>query len=109
MSNDNNNSKNQNIFNPGQAYLKADILYFKEELLEEVRKFDKKFTTQNQDIKENFEERFKLYDLSIDKLISQNQDLTKLIASHNYLKEQIDKLTIFKKDITDLSSSNNLK
>ena len=109
MSNDNNNSKNQNIFNPGQAYLKADILYFKEELLEEVRKFDKKFTTQNQDIKENFEERFKLYDLSIDKLISQNQELTKLIASHNYLKEQIDKLTIFKKDITDLSSSNNLK
>ena len=108
MSNQNNDNKeeekNKDILNVLQKNIKSDFIYFKEDILKEISQFEKNFSKQNQEIKDNLKNKIILYDSSIDNLKNQIQSLSLLEVSNNYLKEQVDKLSEFKKEISDLKN-----
>ena len=91
------------------AQKSVDMLYFKEEILKEVSEFEKTFEKQNKEMKDILDKKLKLYDSSIDKMKSQFQELSEIVATNSYLKGQIDKYEQFKQDIIDLSGTNQIK
>ena len=103
---------NENTDNPlrlSMAQKSIDMLYFKEEILKEVSQFEKTFEKQNKEMKDKLETKIKLYDSTIDKMKSQFQELSQIVATNSYLKGQIDKYEQFKQDIIDLSGANQIK
>ena len=113
MSNQKNDNKkedkNKDMIIFPQKNIKSDFIYFKEEILKEVSQFEKNFSKQNQEIKDNLKEKIILYDSSIDKLKSQLKELSDLVANNKYLKEHVDKLSDFKNEVLDLRGSNQIK
>ena len=105
----NKNENTDNSLRLSMAQKSIDMLYFKEEILKEVSQFEKTFEKQNKEMKDKLETKIKLYDSTIDKMKSQFQELSQIVATNSYLKGQIDKYEQFKQDIIDLSGANQIK
>ena len=101
--------KNIDMIIFSQKNIKSEFIYFKDEILKEVNQFEKNFSKQNQEIKDNLKEKIILYDSSINKLQNQLQELSQLVANNKYLKEHLDKLSDLKNEVLDLSGSNQIK
>ena len=104
-----NSNENNLMENSFQKIIKPELIYFKEEILENVQEFKKDFLKQNQEIISNISEKNKLYDKEINNLKNKIKELIKSFDSTNYLKDKINELFIFKKDILDISTSNQIK
>ena len=105
----NKNEDTNNSLRLSIAQKSVDMLYFKEEILKEVSQFEKNFEKQNKEMKDKLDNKIKLYDSTIDKIKSQFQELSQIVATNTYLKGQIDKYEQFKQDIIDLSGTNQIK
>ena len=98
-----------NITNKDNKALKEDIIFFKEELLKEMNILEKSFSQQKEEIRAKINGKFILYDETIEKLNINFSELKKIVDMNKYLKEQVDNWSYFKKDISDKSSSNEIK
>ena len=105
----NKNEDTNNSLRLSIAQKSVDMLYFKEEILKEVSQFEKNFEKQNKEMKDKLDNKIKLYDSTIDKIKSQFEELSQIVATNTYLKGQIDKYEQFKQDIIDLSGTNQIK
>ena len=105
----NKNEDTNNSLRLSMAQKSLDMLYFKEEILKEVSQFEKAFEKQNKEMKDKLDNKIKLYDSTIDKIKSQFEELSQIVATNTYLKGQIDKYEQFKQDIIDLSGTNQIK
>ena len=105
----NKNEDTNNSLRLSMAQKSLDMLYFKEEILKEVSQFEKAFEKQNKEMKDKLDNKIKLYDSTIDKIKSQFEELSQIVANNTYLKGQIDKYEQFKQDIIDLSGTNQIK
>ena len=105
----NKNENTDNSLRLSMAQKSVDMLYFKEEILKEVSQFEKVFEKQNKEMKDKLDNKIKLYDSTIDKMKTQFQELSQIVATNTYLKDQIDKYEQFKQDIIDLSGANQIK
>ena len=105
----NKNEDTNNSLRLSMAQKSVDMLYFKEEILKEVSQFEKNFEKQNKEMKDKLDNKIKLYDSTIDKIKSQFEELSQIVATNTYLKGQIDKYEQFKQDIIDLSGTNQIK
>jgi len=105
----NKNENTNDSLRLSMAQKSVDMLYFKEEILKEVSQFEKNFEKQNKEMKDKLDNKIKLYDSTIDKMKSQFQELSQIVATNSYLKGQIDKYEQFKQDIIDLSGANQIK
>ena len=101
--------KIDNITNKDNKALKEDLIFFKEELLKEMNILEKSFSQQKEEIRAKINGKFILYDETIEKLNINFSELKKIVDMNKYLKEQVDNWSYFKKDISDKSSSNEIK
>ena len=106
------NNKRDNmkeLFDPQKMSQKSDLLFFKNEILKEINQFKNNFSKQNKDIKDDFKDQMKLYESTINKMKTDIEQISSVIASNNFIKGKIEEMEKFKKEATDLSSSNKIK
>ena len=101
--------RQDNIINKDKNSLRNDIIYFKEELLKQMNILEKSFSQQKEEIRAKINGKFILYDETIEKLNTEFSQLKNLAETNKYLKVQVDDLFHFKKDISKLSTNNNVK
>ncbi len=107
---ENNQRENlKEIFDPQKINQKSEFLFFKNEILKEIKQFKTNFSKQNKEIKDDFKDKMKLYESTINKMKTDFQQIPSVIASNNFIKEKIEEMEKFKKEVTDLSSSNKIK
>ena len=107
---ENNQRENmKEIFDPHKINQKSEFLFFKNEILKEINQFKTNFSKQNKEIKDDFKDKMKLYESTINKMKTDFQQISSVIASNNFIKEKIEEMEKFKKEVTDLSSSNKIK
>ena len=109
LSENNKRENMKNLFDPQKISQKSDLLFFKNEILKEINQFKTDFSKQNKEIKDDFKDKMKLYELTINTMKEDLQQISSVIASNNFIKEKIEEMDKFKKEITDLSSSNKIK
>lgn len=109
LSENNKRENMKNLFDPQKISQKSDLLFFKNEILKEINQFKTDFSKQNKEIKDDFKDKMKLYELTINTMKDDLQQISSVIASNNFIKEKIEEMDKFKKEITDLSSSNKIK
>ena len=97
------------LFNSKENIIKKDILFFKEEILKEINQFEKVILNKNKEINKNIEGKYLLIDSSINDLTNKFKEIAKLSEINTYLKEQINNWSLFKREISDISTSNTIK
>jgi len=97
------------LFDPEKISQKSDFLFFKNEILKEINQFKNNFLKQNKELKDDFKDKLKLYESEINKMKTDFQQISTVIASNNFVIEKIEEIEKFKKEVTDLSSSNKIK
>ena len=97
------------LFDPQKISQKSEFLFFKNEILKEINQFKINVLKQNKEIKDDFRDKMKLYESTINKMKAEFQQLSSIVASHNFLKDKIEEMDKFKQEVTDLSSSNKIK
>ena len=102
-------SKGDKIINKDKLSLKDDIIFFKEELLKYMNILEKSFSQQKKEIQSDINGKFILYDENIDKIKQTVSELTKMVITNKYLKEQVEGWSQFKNDITKISTDNRVK
>jgi hypothetical protein len=99
----------EELFDPQKISQKSEFLFFKNEVLKEIKQFKTNFSKQNKEIKDDFKDKMKLYELTINQMKADFQQISLVIASNNFIKEKIEEMEKFKKEINELSSSNKIK
>ena len=97
------------LFDPEKISQKSDFLFFKNEILKEINQFKNNFLKQNKELKDDFKDKLKLYESEINKMKTDFQQISTVIASNNFVIEKIEEIEKFKKEVTNLSSSNKIK
>ena len=97
------------LFDPEKISQKSDFLFFKNEILKEINQFKNNILNQNKELKDDFKDKLKLYESEINKMKTDFQQISTVIASNNFVIEKIEEIEKFKKEVTDLSSSNKIK
>jgi len=97
------------LFDPEKISQKSDFLFFKNEILKEINQFKNNFLKQNKELKDDFKDKLKLYESEINKMKTDFQQISTVIASNNFVIEKIEEIEKFKKEVTDLSSSSKIK
>jgi hypothetical protein len=101
--------KSDNIFNKEERSLKQDIIFFKEEILTQMNNFEKNLAQQKDEINSKINNKFILYEDTILKLNNNFSEIKKKIDINQYIKEQIDAWSIFKNEISKISTENGIK
>lgn len=89
--------------------IKADIMYFKEEVLVEFKelskKLEEKYTKINKELKENIE----LFNTKLSQFNSKLLELTSRLAVDTNMKQKLDELLIFREKAETIINSNKIK
>ena len=101
--------KSDNIFNKEERSLKQDIIFFKEEILTQMNNFEKNLAQQKDEINSKINNKFILYEDTILKLNNNFSEIKKKIDINQYIKEQVDAWSIFKNEISKISTENGIK
>ena len=100
---------NDKIINKDKQSLKDDIIFFKEEILKQINELQKNIIQQKEEDRAKINGKFILYDETIEKLNTDFSELKKIMDTNLYIKEKLDDLSHFKKDISKTSTGNNIK
>ena len=92
-----------------EKIIKYDNIYFKEEILENIKEIKKEFIKQNKEIKRIIDEKNFLYDQELNNINNKINEAIKSFDSNTYLQDRVKELLRFKKDITDITTSNQIK
>ena len=101
--------KSDNIFNKEERSLKQDIIFFKEEILTQMNNFEKNLAQQKDEINSKINNKFILYEDTILKLNNNFSEIKKKLVINQYIKEQVDAWSIFKNEISKISTENGIK
>ena len=84
-------------------------IFFKEEILKQINELQKNIIQQKEEDRAKINGKFILYDETIEKLNTDFSELKKIMDTNLYIKEKLDDLSHFKKDISKVSTGNNIK
>ena len=108
-------TENQSPIKPNKAFnfkdivMQNDIIYFKEEILEEINQFEKNLLKKNNENNKKINEQLILCNSTINDLKNKFKELLNIAEINKYLKEEIDKWNIFKSEILDIFTTNKIK
>lgn len=85
-----------NPVNNQSQSIQKDIIYFKEDVLKDIRHLDSKLKLKLDTNIEKIDQKLKAYDSKFDSLIQKIADLSKLISNDNTIRERVDQLYAFK-------------
>ena len=109
MSIDLSNKQIEENTNSPKLTLKKDLLYFKEDILKDIKKIENRLNIKYKENNSFHESKFKEIEEKID-FISQNIiNLSNLISLDNNIKEKVDNLLITKEKFEEYITQNNIQ
>ena len=109
MSIDLSNKQIEENTNSPKLTLKKDLLYFKEDILKDIKKIENRLNIKYKENNSFHESKFREIEEKID-FISQNIiDLSNLISLDNNIKEKVDNLLTTKEKFEDYITQNNIQ
>ena len=98
-----NQSENQNIT------LQKELLYFKDDILKDLKRFESKLTSKYNETQQSIEIKLKYYDEKIEILTEKISNISISTNENKALEEKIENLTLFKNKIKEQVLTNEIK
>ena len=89
--------------------IRKDILFFKEEILQDFREYNKNIDTKISKLYQNIDEKLGLYDKHLNSIEFKLIEYSKMIERYKLLKDKIDNLEKFRKNSEDIMLKENIK
>ena len=89
--------------------IRKDILFFKEEILQDFREYKKNIDTKISQLYQNIDEKLGLYDKHLNSIEFKLIEYSKMIERYKLLKDKIDNLEKFRKNSEDIMLKENIK
>ena len=89
--------------------IRKDILFFKEEILQDFREYNKNIDTKISKLYQNIDEKLGLYDKHLNSIEFKLIEYSKMIERYKLLKDRIDNLEKFRKNSEDIMLKENIK
>ena len=104
------NQQNEEIQNPLLiSSFKKDILYFKEDILKDIKIIENQIKTKSKENLEKFETKFIEYDQKFEILIEKVSNLSNLISTDKIINEKVENLISFKNKFDEYITQNDIK
>lgn len=87
--------QNNPVNNQSQS-IQKDIIYFKEDVLKDIRHLDSKLKLKLDTNIEKIDQKLKSFDSKFDSMVQKIADLSKLISDDNTIREKVEQLSAFK-------------
>ena len=97
----NNNSNNVSIINPETSSIKQDILFFKNDVLKEIRKFEEKLNKKLTEQALAYNTQNESYEKKLDFLSTKLAYISGTISDNSNLSEKFNKFEFFKTKVED--------
>ena len=96
LNNSRNSSSNHHLFNPDNTSIKQDLLFFKNDMLKDIRKFEEKLTTKltEQSVANN--DQYEACEKKLDIINSKIIRLNNFVSDNSDLSDKINKFQSFK-------------
>ena len=103
------NPKNDLLINEQEMILKKDLLYFKNDILKDIKQIEIKLNTKYNDNSNNFDLKFQEYDNKINTILNKISEITNLIPIDNNIKEKVEKINKKTEKIEEIITINEIK
>ncbi len=103
------NPKNELLINQQEMILKKDLLYFKDDILKDIKQIEIKLNTKYNENSNSFDLKFKEYDNKINTILNKISEIRELISIDNTIKEKVEKLNQKTEKIEDTITINEIK
>ena len=103
------NQKNELEINQQDMILKKDLLYFKNDILKDIKQIEIKLNSKYNENSNSFDLKFKEYDNKMNIILNKISKISELISIDNSIKEKVEKLNQKTQKIDDTITINEIK
>ena len=97
------------LFQSSPNYIKKDILFFKEEILRDLKQFQSKINEKVQTEEKHMKEKIEKFSVRIEKFNEKVIELSNLICTDKSIRDKVDTILEFKNKSQELIMTNGIK